>query len=132
MFLYKTLLFMTLGYVKKMYKNIMGEMGLQTIALCTLSSSISALRQKISKNMTRMLRFIVPDDPLQNSSFHDTWLYLKKCIKVFLAAELPSFSLFFTVFPVGASMIQTGCRSLESQNLIFSLRDISDQKTYKT
>jgi len=27
-------------------------------------------RQKFSKKMTRMLRSIVPDDPLQNSSFH--------------------------------------------------------------
>jgi len=28
-----------------------------------------------------MLRFIVPDDPLQNSSFHDTWLCQKKMYK---------------------------------------------------
>jgi len=41
---------MTLGYVKKMYKNTLGEIGLQTIALCTLSSSISAPRQKFEKN----------------------------------------------------------------------------------
>jgi len=63
---------------KKMYKNTMGEMGLQTIALCTLSSSISAPRKKFSKKMPRMLRCCVPDVPLQNSSFHDTLLYQKK------------------------------------------------------
>jgi len=55
MFLCNTLLFMTLGYVKKMYKNTLGEMGLLTIALCTLSSNISAPRQKIKKRMPRML-----------------------------------------------------------------------------
>jgi len=74
----------------------MVEMGLLTVALCTLSSckdvvpvyniewaiyiqfnsssSISAPKQKFSKKMTRMLRFIVLDVPVQNSSFHDTWL----------------------------------------------------------
>jgi len=31
--------------------------------------------------MTRMLRFIVPNDPLQKSSFHDTWLYQKNVKK---------------------------------------------------
>jgi len=36
----KTPLLMKLGYVKKTYKNTMGEVGLQTIALCTLSSNI--------------------------------------------------------------------------------------------
>jgi len=35
---------------KKMYKNTMVEMGLLKVALCTLSSSISARRQKIKKN----------------------------------------------------------------------------------
>jgi len=45
-------------------------------------SSISAPRQIFfKKKMTRMLRFIVPNDPLQNSSFHDTWLYQKKMYK---------------------------------------------------
>jgi len=34
---------------KKMYKNAMWEMGLQTIALCTLGSSISAPRQNLKK-----------------------------------------------------------------------------------
>jgi len=63
-----------------MYKNTMGEMGLQTIALCTLSSNISAPRQKIKK-MHRMLRCSVLDDPLQNSSFHDTWLCQNKMYK---------------------------------------------------
>jgi len=33
-----------------MYKNTMVEMGLQTIALCTLSSSISAPKKNFSKN----------------------------------------------------------------------------------
>jgi len=60
-----------------LYKNTLGEMGLLTIALCTLSSSISAHIQKISKKMPSMLGYIVPDDPMQNSSFHDTWLYKK-------------------------------------------------------
>jgi len=50
MFLCKTLLFMTLGYVKKMYKNTMGKMGLRMKVLCTLSSNISATRQKFKKN----------------------------------------------------------------------------------
>jgi len=39
---------------KKMYKNTMVEMGLQTIALCTLSSSISAPRKKFSKKMPKL------------------------------------------------------------------------------
>jgi len=91
MFPYKTLLFMTHGYIKKKYKNAFLKKGLLKIALCTLSSSISAPRQKFSKKMTRMLRFIVPDVPLQNSSFHDTWLCQKKCIKVCWAAKGPPF-----------------------------------------
>jgi len=32
--------------------------------------------------------------PLQNSSFHDTWLYQKKCIEVCWVAKLPPFLLF--------------------------------------
>jgi len=81
MILYKTLLFMMLDYVTKMYRKTMGGMGLQTIALCTLSLNISAHRQKNLKKMPRMLRCSVPDVPLQNSSFHNTWLYQKKLYK---------------------------------------------------
>jgi len=33
-----------------MYKNTLVEMGLKTIALCTLSSNISAPEQKFEKN----------------------------------------------------------------------------------
>jgi len=51
MILCKTLLFITLGYIKKMYKSTLGKSGLLTVvALCTLSSNISAGRQKIEKN----------------------------------------------------------------------------------
>jgi len=64
-----------------MSQSKMGKLGLLTIALFTLSSNISAPRQKIKKKLPRMLRFIVPDDPLQNSSFHDTWLCPKKMYK---------------------------------------------------
>jgi len=66
---------------QKKYKNTFLEMGLPKIALCTLSSNISAARQKFKK-MPRMFRWSVLDDPLQNSSFLDTWLCQKKCIKV--------------------------------------------------
>jgi len=47
-----------------------------------------------------MLRFIVLDVPLQNSSFHDTWLCQKKCIKVCWAAKLPLFGCFLPFFAV--------------------------------
>jgi len=100
MFFYKTLLFMTLGFIKKKYENVFLKKGLQKIALCTLSSNISAPRQKIFKKMPRMLRCSVPDVPLQTSAFHDTWLYLKKCIKVCWAAKQPPFSLFLPYFAV--------------------------------
>jgi len=65
----KALLSMTLGYLKKMFKNTLGEMG-----LFTLSSNILApgVLDKNLKKMPRMLGYIVLDDPLQNSSFHDT------------------------------------------------------------
>jgi len=49
MFPYKTLLFMTLGYIKKKYKNAFLKKGPLKIALCTLSSNISASRKKFSK-----------------------------------------------------------------------------------
>jgi len=49
MLLSKNLLFITLGSQRNMYKGMLGKMGLLTIALCTLSSNISAPRQKIEK-----------------------------------------------------------------------------------
>jgi len=97
MFPYKTLIFMTHGYIKKKYKNAFLKKGLLKIALCTLKSSISAPRQKFSKKKTRMLRFIVPDVPLQNTFFNDTLLCQKKCIKV-CWAKLPPFSVFCHLF----------------------------------
>jgi len=50
MLLCKTRLSMTLGYLKKMYKNTLGEMGLGTIALCTLGPNILAPGKKFEKN----------------------------------------------------------------------------------
>jgi len=47
-----------------------------TIALCTLSSNISAPRQKFEK-MPRMLGFSVPHDPMQKYAFHYTWFSKK-------------------------------------------------------
>jgi len=49
MFPYKTLLFMTHGYVKKKHKNAFLKKSLLKIALCTLSSNISAPRKIIIK-----------------------------------------------------------------------------------
>jgi len=70
MFPYKTLLFMTFGYGKKMYESgTLGKLGLWTIALFTLSSTIS----KIWKKMPRILGCSVCDPPLQKYAFHDTW-----------------------------------------------------------
>jgi len=46
MLLSKTLLFMTLGSHRNMYESKLGRLGLLSIALCTLSSNISAPRQK--------------------------------------------------------------------------------------
>jgi len=77
MFLSKNLLFMTLGSQKNMYKSMLGKCSLLTIALCTLSSNISASRQK-NKKKASMLGCSLPDVPQQNSSFHDTWLSQKK------------------------------------------------------
>jgi len=78
MILCKTLLFMTLGYVKKMYKNTMVGMGLQTIALCTLSLNISAPRQKSFEKMPWMLRCSVPDVPRYKTLLFMTLGYIKK------------------------------------------------------
>jgi len=50
MLLSKNLLFLTLGSQTIMYKSKLGKLGLLTMALCTLSSNISA-RQKIKKNV---------------------------------------------------------------------------------
>jgi len=67
--------------VEKTYPRDSG-CSLLKMALCTLSSNISAPRQKKILKMPRMLRCSVLDDPLQNSSFHGTWLCQKKCIKI--------------------------------------------------
>jgi len=43
---------MTLGSLRNMYKSKLGKWDPLTIALCTLSSNISAPRQKIKKECT--------------------------------------------------------------------------------
>jgi len=63
-----------------MYKNTMGEMGLLMVAICTLSSNISAPIQKNLFLMPRMLGHNVPGDLMQNSSFSDTLVVSKKIV----------------------------------------------------
>jgi len=77
MLLRKNMFFMTVGSQRNMYKNTLGKTSLRRIALCTLSSTISAGRQKISKIVPSMLGYNVLNDSMQNSSFHNTWLYQK-------------------------------------------------------